>query len=74
MCENRTCNFALWKTGGILANADKPLNSGDVKQLLEKGFVRKTGLHSAKTHARYKAILHLDYNKDRKPILRPTFE
>lgn len=37
MCENRTCSFALWKTGGILKDAEKPLTSGDVKELLEKG-------------------------------------
>lgn len=74
MCENRTCGFALWKSSGILANAEKPLNSGDVKELLEKGCIRKTGLRSAKTHTKYDATLHLDYNKDGKPILRPTFD
>ena len=30
MCENRTCDFALWKNGGVLANAQKPLTSGAV--------------------------------------------
>ena len=74
MCENRTCSFALWKTGGILKDAEKPLTSGDVKELLEKGCVRKTGLRSAKTHTQYAATLHLDYNADGKPILRPTFD
>ena len=74
MCENRTCSFALWKTGGILKDAEKPLTSGDVKELLEKGCVRKTGLRSAKTHTKYDATLHLDYNADGKPILRPTFD
>ena len=74
MCENRTCSFALWKTGGILKDAEKPLTSGDVKELLEKGCVRKVGLRSAKTHTQYAATLHLDYNADGKPILRPTFD
>ena len=74
MCENRTCGFALWKTSGILANAEKPLDSGEVKALLEKGFFRKEGLRSSKTHIKYDATLHLDYNKDGKPILRPTFD
>lgn len=74
MCENRTCSFALWKTGGILKDAEKPLTSGDVKELLEKGCVRKTGLRSAKTHTKYDATLHLDYTADDKPILRPTFD
>ena len=74
MCENRTCSFALWKTGGILKDAEKPLTSGDVKELLEKGCVKKTGLRSAKTHTKYDATLHLDYNADGKPILRPTFD
>ena len=58
MCENRTCSFSLWKTGGILKDAEKPLTSGDVKELLEKGCVRKTGLRSAKTHTKYDATLH----------------
>ena len=46
----------------------------DVKELLEKGCVKKTGLRSAKTHTKYDATLHLDYNADGKPILRPTFD
>ncbi len=74
MCENRTCDFALWKDGGILKNAEKPLTSGDVRELLEKGEVRKAGLRSAKTHTKYDATLHLDYGKDGKPRLRPTFD
>lgn len=74
MCENRTCDFALWKDGGILKNAEKPLTSGDVRELLEKGAVKKTGLHSAKTHTKYDATLHLDYGKDGRPRLRPTFD
>ena len=57
MCENRTCSFSLWKTGGILKDAEKPLTSGDVKELLEKGCVRKNGLRSAKTHTKYEATL-----------------
>ena len=74
MCENRTCDFALWKNGGVLANAQKPLTSGEVRTLLEKGEVSKTGLRSAKTHTLYNATLHLDYTQGGKPILRPTFD
>ena len=74
MCENRTCDFALWKDGGILRNAEKPLTSGDVRELLEKGEVKKSGLRSAKTHTKYTATLHLDYGEDGKPRLRPTFD
>ena len=73
MCENRICGFALWKTGGILTGAEHPLTSSDVKALVEKGSVHKTGLLSAKSHIRYEATLHLDY-KDGKPFLRPTFD
>ena len=74
MCENRTCDFAIWKNSGILANAEKPLTSNEVKELLEKRQVHKTGLRSAKTHAKYDATLHLEFRADGKLILRPTFE
>ncbi len=73
MCENRACTFALWKTGGIMKNADKPLTAGDVKALVEKGSIRKNGLVSAKSHIKYNAVLHLDY-RDGKPYLRPVFD
>lgn len=73
MCENRTCSFALWKTGGILKDAEQPLTSSDVKELVENGSVKKKGLVSAKSHIKYNATLHLDY-RDGKPFLRPTFE
>ena len=42
--------------------------------LVEKGSVHKTGLVSAKSHIKYNATLHLDYNEDGTPILRPTFD
>lgn len=74
MCENRICGFALWKTGGILTGAEQPLTASDVKELVEKGSVHKTGLVSAKSHIKYAATLHLDYNENGKPILRPTFD
>ena len=73
MCENRTCGFALWKNGGILTNASQPLTASEMKELVEKGSVRKKGLVSAKSHIKYSATLHLDY-RDGKPFLRPTFE
>ena len=74
MCENRTCSFALWKNGGILKNAERPLTAGDVKELVEKGFIRKTGLVSAKSHIKYNATLHLGYDDNGRPVLRPTFD
>ncbi len=74
MCENRVCGFVLWKTGGILANSKSPLTSGEVKELIEKGSVRKEGLVSAKSHTVYSATLHLDYKENGKPFLRPTFD
>ena len=45
-----------------------------MKELVEKGSVHKTGLVSAKSHIKYNATLHLDYNEDGTPILRPTFD
>lgn len=74
LCENRTCNFAIWKNSGILSSAEKPLTSGEVKELLATGQVRKTGLRSAKTNAPYQAVLRLDYGQDGKPFLRPSFD
>lgn len=73
MCENRTCSFALWKTGGILTGSEEPLTASDVKELVENGSVKKKGLVSAKSHIKYNATLHLDY-RDGKPFLRPTFD
>jgi DNA topoisomerase-3 len=73
MCENRICGFVLWKTGGILTGAEHPLTASDVKALVEKGSVFKKGLVSAKSHIKYNATLHLDYNENGKPFLRPTF-
>ena len=74
MCENRACTFALWKQGGILKDAEKPLTSGEVQSLLNTGMVKKTGLRSARTHTRYDATLRLDFNQDGRPVLRPTFD
>lgn len=73
MCENRTCSFALWKTGGILTGSEEPLTASDVKELVENGSVKKKRLVSAKSHIKYNATLHLDY-RDGKPFLRPTFD
>ena len=74
LCENRICGFALWKKGGILAHAEIPLTAAEAKTLLTKGTVRKTGLHSTRTNARYDAVLHLDFDKDGRAILRPRFD
>ena len=74
MCENRTCGFALWKNGGIMKGAAQPLTAGDVKALVENGFVRKYGLVSAKSHIKYAAVLNLDYTENGRPYLRPTFD
>ena len=74
LCENRICGFALWKKGGILAHAETPLTAAEAKTLLTKGAVRKTGLHSIRTNARYDAVLHLDFGKDGRAILRPRFD
>ena len=74
MCENRTCGFALWKNGGIMKGSTQPLTASDVKALVENGFVRKSGLVSAKSHIKYAAVLHLDYTENGRPYLRPTFE
>ena len=74
MCENRVCGFVIWKSGGILTNAEHPLTAGEVKTLIEKGSVHKKGLVSAKSHIRYEATLHLDTGKNGKPVLRPTFD
>ena len=74
LCENRICGFALWKKGGILAHAETPLTAAEAKTLLTKGAVRKTGLYSIRTNARYDAVLHLDFGKDGRAILRPRFD
>lgn len=74
LCENRICGFALWKKGGILAHAETPLTAAEAKTLLTKGAVRKTGLHSTRTNARYDAVLHLDFGKDGRAILHPRFD
>ena len=57
-----------------MKNAEKPLTSSDIRELLEKGAVKKTGLLSAKTNTKYDATLHLDYGEDGRPRLRPTFD
>ena len=74
MCENRTCDFALWKNSGILKNAETPLTASEVKTLVEQGSVRKNGLISSKSHIRYSATLHLQYSESGKPVLKPTFD
>ena len=73
MCENRICGFAIWKDGGILKGAAQPLSRDEVKELIEKGSIHKTGLYSSKSHVRSEATLHLDYDQNGKPVLRPTF-
>lgn len=52
----------------------RPLTAAEAKTLLTKGAVRKTGLHSTRTNARYDAVLHLDFGKDGRAILRPRFD
>ena len=74
MCENRTCGFAIWKNGGLLKNAAKPLTAEELKKLVETGSVHKSGLVSSKSHIRYEATLHLEYDAKGRPMLKPTFE
>ena len=74
MCENRICGFVIWKNSGIMKDAAHPLTAGDVKKLIENGSVQKDGLASAKSHIRYSAVLSLEYSKNGRPVLRPTFK
>ena len=72
--HNPSFYYNKLKRMGFDPREGEVLTSGDVTELLAKGCVRKTGLRSAKTHTKYDATLHLDYNADGKPILRPTFD
>ena len=74
MCENRTCGFAIGKNGGLLKNAAEPLTAEELKKLVETGSVHKSGLVSSKSHIRYEATLHLEYDAKGRPVLKPTFE
>ena len=59
-CENRACNFALWKDNKFFAAKKKVLTKAIATDLLKKGKASLTGCYSQKTGKTYDVVILLD--------------
>lgn len=59
-CENRDCEFVLWKDNKFFSSKKKQLTNQIAAVLLKDGRVKMTGLYSEKTGKAYNAIIILD--------------
>lgn len=59
-CENKDCDFALWKNNKFFQSKKKVLTKAYAKTLLEKGRVHIKDLYSAEKNKNYAADIILD--------------
>ena len=64
-CQNKSCNFAIWKNSKWWAMKRKQPTKAIVTALLKDGCARVTGLYSEKTGKTYDAIVVLDDNGEK---------
>ena len=64
-CENRECNFALWKENKFFTAKKKTLTKAIAAELLKNGKVKLTRCFSEKTGKTYDAIILLDDTGDK---------
>lgn len=60
VCENRDCDFAIWKNDLFFKSKKRSLTASNVKSLLSKGNVKMKNLYSAKTDKTYDATITLE--------------
>ena len=59
-CENRACDFALFKNNKYFASMRKELNKSIAQALLNKGEAKVSGLYSQKKDSTFSAVIHMD--------------
>ena len=59
-CENRDCDFALFKNNRYFASMRKELTKPVVQALLKNGKAKVSGLYSKKKDSTFTAIIHMD--------------
>ena len=59
-CENRGCDFALFKNNNYFASMRKELTKSIVQSLLREGKAKVSGLYSQKKDSTFSAIIHME--------------
>ena len=59
-CENRSCEFALFKNNKYFASMQKELTKAVAKSLLKDGKTKVSGLYSRKKDSIFSAVIHMD--------------
>ena len=59
-CSNKACSFCLWEDNKFFSSKKKKLTKRIVKELLDKGWCRVTGLYTPKKPQLYDAVIRLD--------------
>ena len=73
-CENRSCNFAIWKDNKFFSSKGKVVTKQNVTALLRDGRVRLTGLRSPKTGFNYDATVVLEDTGEKYVSFRLEFD
>ena len=73
-CENRSCNFGIWKDNKFFSSKGKVVTKQNVSALLKDGRVRVTGLRSPKTGFNYDATVVLEDSGDKYVNFRLEFD
>ena len=72
-CENRDCDFALFKNNRYFASMRKELSRPVVQALLMNGKAKVSGLYSKKKDSTFTAIIHMDVS-GKYPQFSMTFD
>lgn len=73
-CENRSCNFSIWKDNQFFSSKGKVVTKQNVTALLKDGRVRLTGLRSPKTGFNYDATVVLEDTGEKYVSFRLEFD
>ena len=72
-CENRDCDFALFKNNRYFASMRKELSRPVVQALLKNGKAKVSGLYSKKKDCTFAATIHMD-TSGKYPQVSMTFD
>lgn len=72
-CENRDCDFALFKNNKYFASMRKELTKSIAQALLQKGEAKVSGLYSRKKDSTFSAVIHMEAS-GKYPQFSMTFE
>ena len=73
-CENRECNFALWKDNRFLDSLSKKMNKSVAENLLKDGKVKLKKCKSLKTGKTYDTTLVMAVDENQRPQFSLEFE